>query len=123
MPGLGWYHWLWLAVLLLILFRWFTRWPATCPGPLWGQNPLQTSGRLRDLVTLCHIMETSNLQIAKPIMACPPTHPTTWQFVLPTSTTRPATLLSLPPPGHHQHHTARQLINTAVKGNTKSSVN
>merc|ERR1712156_991989 len=67
-------------------------------------------------------LETSNLQIAKP-MACHPTHPTTWQSIRHTSTTRPATLLSLPPPGHHQHHTARQLINKAVKGNTKSSVN
>merc|ERR1712107_226582 len=98
-------------------------WPGTCPGPLWGRDSLQTPGRLRDLVTLCHIMETSNLQPAKPIMACHPTHPITWQSVRPTSTTRPATLLSLPPPGHHQHNTARQLINTTVKDNTKYSVN
>ena len=39
MSGLGWYHWLWIAVLLLILFRWMTRMARGVPRAAVGQEP------------------------------------------------------------------------------------
>ena len=43
MSGLGWYHWLWIVVLLLILFRWMTRMARGVPRAATGQEP--SSGR------------------------------------------------------------------------------
>jgi len=44
MSGLGWYHWLWLAVLLLILFRWFTRMARNVPRATVGPEPTSNIG-------------------------------------------------------------------------------
>ena len=43
MSGLGWYHWLWIAVLLLILFRWMTRMARGVPRAATGQEPCSNS--------------------------------------------------------------------------------
>ena len=49
MSGLGWYHWLWIAVLLLILFRWMTRMARGVPRAATGQEP-SSSRRSSNLV-------------------------------------------------------------------------
>ena len=50
MSGLGWYHWLWIAVLLLILFRWMTRMARGVPRVATAQEPGSTSRSSSNLV-------------------------------------------------------------------------
>merc|ERR1712018_930812 len=46
MSGLGWYHWLWIAVLLLILFRWMTRMARGVPRAATGPSSSRRSSTL-----------------------------------------------------------------------------
>ena len=46
MSGLGWYHWLWIAVLLLILFRWMTRMARGVPRAASGPSSSRRSSSL-----------------------------------------------------------------------------
>merc|ERR1712233_37160 len=46
MSGLGWYHWLWIAVLLLILFRWMTRMVRGVPRAANGPSSSRRSSNL-----------------------------------------------------------------------------